>query len=173
MREIYNSFMPRPKTKNDLIDLSSLNYEKMMAIVKPLPLKTISQAGACEHWSIKDILAHLHAWHLMYLRWYTEGMAGEKPEIPAPGYTWLTTPALNAEIFTRYNDTDLDEILVLLDESHHQIMEIIENHTDEELFTKQRYGWTGTTSLGSYTVSAMSSHYDWANKNIKQFIKAK
>jgi hypothetical protein len=46
-------------------------------------------------------------------------------------------------------------------------MGIIEKHTDEELFTKKKYAWTGTTSLGSYLISATSSHYDWGLKTIK------
>jgi hypothetical protein len=35
------------------------------------------------------------------------------------------------------------------------------------------FTWTGTTSLGSYCVSASSSHYDWAMKKIKNHIKTK
>ncbi|MDR1911573.1 MAG: ClbS/DfsB family four-helix bundle protein, partial [Helicobacteraceae bacterium] len=37
----------------------------------------------------------------------------------------------------------------------------------DELFTKNKYEWTGTTSLGSYLISATSSHYDWGLKTIK------
>ena len=33
------------------------------------------------------------------------------------------------------------------------------------------YHWTATTSLGSYLVSATSSHYDWALKLIRKSIK--
>jgi hypothetical protein len=44
----------------------------------------------------------------------------------------------------------------------------METHSDEELFEKKRYQWTGTTSLGSYLVSATSSHYEWALKLIKR-----
>lgn len=34
--------------------------------------------------------------------------------------------------------------------------------------TYKFFNWTGTTSLGSYCVSATSSHYDWAMKKIKK-----
>ncbi|MGO3678157.1 MAG: ClbS/DfsB family four-helix bundle protein, partial [Microbacteriaceae bacterium] len=34
------------------------------------------------------------------------------------------------------------------------------------------FPWTGTTSLGSYCVSATSSHYDWAIKKIRAHIRA-
>lgn len=34
-----------------------------------------------------DVLAHLHHWHPMVLDWYLLGMAGNKPDTPANGYT--------------------------------------------------------------------------------------
>jgi len=165
--------MPRPKNKSELLELSRSNYEKMLEMITGVSEDILLAPGACEDWRIKDILAHLHAWHVMYLRWYAEGMAGEKPEMPAPGYTWASTPALNAEIYESHKEIPIGEVLALLDDTHNQVMTIIEGHSDEELFTKKKYAWTGTTSIGSYTVSAMSSHYDWAIKHIKKFLKTK
>ena len=43
----------------------------------------------------------------------------------------------------------------------------MEGFINDELFTKGVYRWTGGTSLGSYFVSAISGHYDWALKNSK------
>ncbi|MCF0255123.1 ClbS/DfsB family four-helix bundle protein [Bacteroides heparinolyticus] len=34
-----------------------------------------------------------------------------------------------------------------------------------ELFTKKKFDWTGTSTLGNYCVS--SNHYDWAIKKQK------
>jgi hypothetical protein len=50
-------------------------------------------------------------------------------------------------------------------------MALIEKHTDDELFTKKKYPWTGTTSLGAFLISATSSHYDWGLKTIKPLRK--
>ncbi|GAA4627923.1 hypothetical protein BKA21_003401 [Cellulomonas oligotrophica] len=44
---------------------------------------------------------------------------------------------------------------------------LIRRYSDEELFTKRRYPWTGTTSLGDYLVSATASHYAWALKKLR------
>ncbi|MVY67466.1 ClbS/DfsB family four-helix bundle protein, partial [Escherichia coli] len=33
------------------------------------------------------------------------------------------------------------------------------------------FGWTGTTSLGSYFVSATSSHYEWAAKKTRAYAR--
>ena len=118
--------------------------------------------------NIKDVLAHLHAWHLMLLDWYTVGMSGEKPDMPAKGFTWRTVPDLNKEIQERYAQVMLDDVKGLLRQSYKTIVKMIEMHSDEDLFTKKKYHWTGSTSLGAYLISATSSHYDWAFKLIKK-----
>lgn len=48
---------------------------------------------------------------------------------------------------------------------------MIEGFTDGELFTKKRFTWTGTTSVGSYFVSSTSSDYDWAAKNSRAYAR--
>ena len=47
-------------------------------------------------------------------------------------------------------------------------MKLIDSFSDQELFRKAYFSRTGTTSLGSYCISATSSHYDWAMKKLKK-----
>lgn len=167
--------MSRPKTKDELIELSRKNFAKLNELVDSysteeqhaeFPRGTMNR-------NIRDVLAHLHEWHLMMLNWYEVGMRGEKPEIPAKGYTWKTVPILNQEIWEKYSAVNLEKVRADLTESYKQLQKVIERHSDEELFEKKRYKWTGTTSLGSYLVSATSSHYDWALKLISKAKKVK
>lgn len=65
----------------------------------------------------------------------------------------------------------LGEMRALFERSHAEVMALIEAHSDEELFTRKRYAWTGSTSLGAYLVSCTSSHYDWALKLIRNGLK--
>jgi hypothetical protein len=58
-----------------------------------------------------------------------------------------------------------------LHHSYDQVRAVIESYDDDDLFTKRRYKWTGSTSVGSYAVSATSSHYDWARQLIRKFKK--
>lgn len=162
--------MPRPKNKEELIELSNSNFKLLNNFInsfseeeqlKEFPKGTMNR-------NIRDVLAHLHHWHLMMLDWYKVGMKGEKPEMPAKGYTWKTTPALNKAIWEMYLKTDLKEVKKMLDKSFNNLQKVISRHSNEELFEKKRYKWTGSTSLGSYLVSATSSHYDWAYKLIKK-----
>ena len=167
--------MPRPKTKEELVALSQENYQKLLALVDSYDgeeLHADFPPGYLNR-DIRDVLAHLHHWHLMMMEWYEVGSRGEKPNIPAKGYTWKTTPDLNREIWKKYHTEDLEKVRNLLADSHQKITKLINSHSNEELFEKKRYKWTGTTSLGAYLISATSSHYDWATKLIKKAKKNK
>ncbi len=165
--------MSRPQNKTELLALSTNNYDKLLIHIDQLPtdLTEASFHPGTMNRNIRDVLAHLHEWHLMMLGWYEVGMTGEKPEIPAKGYTWKRVPELNLKIHQQYSDVPLGSILNQFEKSHLQISQIIEKHSDEELFEKKRYHWTGSTSLGAYFISATSSHYDWALKLIKKGLK--
>jgi hypothetical protein len=165
--------MARPKSKSDLLELSNKNFQKLFDFIeekskeeqlKEFPKGTMNR-------NIRDVLAHLHDWHLMMLEWHKVGMSGEKPEMPAKGYTWKTTPELNKWIWEKYQNIELKKAKSLLKKSFKNVQKIIEKHSNEELFEKKRYKWTGSTSVGAYLISATSSHYDWAFKLIKKATK--
>lgn len=161
--------MPRPQDKQALLELADANLAKLVAFIAALP----PEVARGEHElndrdrTVADVVCHLHEWHNMMVGWYRIGMSGAKPVIPAEGVTWQTLPVLNRRIHQKYAGTPLDQALAWLKASHATVRALIDAHTDEQLFTKKRYPWTGTTSLGSYLVSATSSHYDWALKTLK------
>ncbi len=90
--------------------------------------------------------------------------------MPAKGYTWETLPDLNREIWKKYQDVNLTEAKEMLQTSFDSVQEIIEKNAEEDLFTKKKYRWTGSTLLVAYLISATSSHYHWAYKLMKKFI---
>jgi len=165
--------MARPKNKTALLDLSQENFAKLNAFIEQLSpaLQNQEFPPGTMNRNIRDVLTHLHHWHLMLLQWYQLGMAGKKPEMPAKGYSWKTTPQLNQWIKEHYQSTSLAEAKSMLSKSYDQLQHLIKEHSDEELFEKKKYKWTGSTSLGAYLISATSSHYDWAFKLIKKQLK--
>jgi hypothetical protein len=167
--------MPRPKNKEELLSLGEENYLKLLSFIDQLPaeLREGEFPPGMMNRNVRDILAHLHHWHLMMLDWYTVGMSGQKPDIPAVGYTWKTTPQLNRKIWEDHLTMPLHKARQSFEKSHREVMDLVGKHSDEELFEKKRYKWTGTTSLGAYLISATSSHYDWALKLIKKATKPK
>jgi hypothetical protein len=165
--------MPRPTTKAELLAQSRSTHDALNAFIdglSPADRDRAFKPGTMNR-NIRDVLGHVHHWHLLMVEWYAVGMAGGKPEMPAKGYTWPDTQELNQWIHAHYQSTSLTEIRSLFERSHAEVMVLVERHTDAELFTKQRYAWTGSTSLGAYLVSSTSSHYDWAVKLIRKGLR--
>ncbi len=166
--------MPRPKNKDELLELSRKNYQRLLEIVESFSSEELAKEFPEEFMSKnpRDVLSHLHEWHLMMLNWYQVGMIGNKPDMPAKGYTWKSTKELNYKIWQKYQNTSLAEAKALLADSYQEIQKIINKHSNEELFTKKYYPWTNSTSLAAYLISSSSSHYDWAYKLIAKARKS-
>ena len=168
--------MARPTNKKEMIEQAEANLNKLLAFIDELPdeLKTKSFKNNelnDRDKTVSDVVCHLHEWHLMMMNWYKIGMSGKIPAMPAEDVTWKTLPVLNHRIWEKYKGTELKKAITMLKKSYKDIMALIEKHTDNELFTKKKYEWTGTTSLGAYLISASSSHYDWGLKTIKPIKK--
>ena len=163
--------MGRPTTKDELLLVAANEFEKLWTAVDKVSDADRMRPGACEDWSVKDLLAHLDAWHNLFLGWEAVGATGGKPKIPAAGYTFAETPALNDAIFQRCQHHAWADVEIRLRRSHDKVVDVIGSYDPDDLFTKKRFGWTGSTSVGSYAISASSSHYAWASKLIRSWAK--
>jgi len=171
--------MPRPKTKEELLSTSEDNYNKLIKMINNLSEKELmtpfdfstDEKKIENHWNrdkdLKDILIHLYEWHQLLLKWIKSNKNYDsKPFLPEE-YNWKNYGEMNVEFFNKHQRTTLAESKRLLAKSHRDVMKIIKTFTNEELFTKKYFDWTGTTSLGSYCVSSTSSHYEWAMKKLR------
>jgi hypothetical protein len=165
--------MPRPTSKTDLLAAINQEREALETTLEALTHEQMVKPGVVGEWSVKDVLTHLIEWEQMVLEWYRAGLRGENPELPAPGYKWNQTPQLNQLIYEKHRDRPLDEVMEQLQASHREILGVIQELSNEELFTTGRYTWTQKNTMGTYFVSATSSHYLWARKEIRKGIKAR
>jgi len=162
--------MARPTTKQSLIVAANGEFEKLWKLIDSLPEEKQNATFAFEDRdrNIRDVLVHLHEWHQLLLKWIRSNRAGNVANFLPDPYNWKTYPQMNVEFWKKHQSTPLTEAKTVLKTSHSEAMQVIDSFSDEELFTKKYFPWTGTTSLGSYCISATSSHYDWAMKKIKQ-----
>lgn len=171
--------MARPTTKVKLIDAANMNFEKLWNLIDSMTDKALSTHFDFSndlkkkeaHWkrdkNLRDVLIHLYEWHQLLLKWINSNLAGHKsPFIPSP-YNWKTYGEMNMEFWQYHQKTQLEDAKVKVKKSHKDVLELVNTLSNEELFTKKFYDWTGTTSIGSYCVSAMPSHYDWAIKKLQ------
>lgn len=171
--------MPRPQTKADLLSAANTNYEKLMTLIaslseteltRPFDFSNVEKKKEA-HWkrdkNLRDVLIHLYEWHQLILNWVHDNQAGiEKLFLPEP-YNWKTYGEMNVIFWQKHQDTLLEDAKVMLNESHKKVMVLADQFTNDELFSKGVFDWVGGTTLGSYFVSATSSHYDWALKKLK------
>ena len=121
--------------------------------------------------NVRDVLVHLYEWHCLLLNWIQTNTNGKPaPFLPAP-YNWKTYPQMNVAFWEKHQNTSYTDAEAMLKKTHKEVMALIELFSNEDLFSKGAFDWTGTTTLGSYCVSATSSHYDWAIKDIKKALK--
>ncbi len=175
--------MARPTTKEDLVNSANKNFEKLWQVIDSMSENALNTEFDFSndlkkkeaHWkrdkNLRDVLIHLYEWHQLLLRWVNANVAGNKsPFIPEP-YNWKTYGDMNVEFCKKHQDTQLKDAKEKLKISHEAVVALVKTFSTEELFTKKLFNWTGTTSLGSYCVSAMPSHYDWATKKLRAHIK--
>ena len=171
--------MPRPKIKEELMLASKENYEKLNRFISQLsedelqtPFDFLRDQKKKEaHWkrdkNLRDVLIHLYEWHQLLLIWVHSNQEGhERPFLPEP-YNWKTYGELNVAFWKKHQKTSIEEATRLLEQSHREVLELIEVFSNDELFTKGVYKWTGGTSLGSYFVSSTSSCLYFKSYKIK------
>jgi len=175
--------MGRPTTKQELLTAAQTQYDKLMRLIgsmtpeeRDAPFSFGAEYTEKEaHWSrdqnIRDVLVHLYEWHLLLLRWISANTGGNAQSfLPAP-YHWGNYAQMNVGFWEKHQSTPYAQAETLLNESHTRVVAQIEQFSDEALFSRAYFSWTGSTTLGAYCVSATSSHYDWAMKKIKAHLK--
>ncbi len=163
--------MPRPTTKAQLLEAMQAEHaalDKVLAALTPEQMTTFSPAT---NWSIKDVLAHLTAWEQLCLGWYQAGERGQTPHLPAEGFNWAQLPALNRQIYEARRARPLAEVRQQYRASYQRILKTVQALSEEELFTPKLYAWTNKNALAAYFISATSSHYAWARKEVRKCLK--
>jgi hypothetical protein len=164
--------MARAQTKQELLDFGEREYTRLMELIGQFSSEQQVTVEIFEGHTVKDVLAHLHDWQMLLFTWEDEGRNGGRPAVPAPGYTWKDLPALNDRLYRQSKDADWETIARQFAGSHAEAMRRISAYSAEDLETKAKFKWTGSTSIASYYASATSSHYVWAAELVKKRLKA-
>lgn len=170
--------MPRPRNKDDLIKAANEQYCKLNDLVSSLTGRELNTEfdfsgdpkKTERHWSrdknLRDIYIHLYEWHQLLLNWVKTNESGKgAPFIPEP-YSWKTYGDMNVEFWQKHQNTSPEDAKKMFEKSHTEVLKLAEQYTNDQLFGRGVYTWVNT-DLGSYFVSVMPSHYDWAIKKLK------
>lgn len=165
----------RFKNKDELIKDMLLERQLLEETLGSLTSKQMTQPGVCANgkWSVKDILAHLVEWEQMFLGWYRAGLRGEVFKTPAPDLNWKQLPLLNRRIYQKHRNRPLKTVLADFSASYKETLKTVRSIPEEEIFKKERYAWLGSLALVSYIGANMGSHYRWARKLIRKWVRSR
>lgn len=144
--------MARATTKGDLITSANGQFDKMWKLIDSMSEERqkaafadeMATAGKETHWSrdrnLRDVLVYLYEWHQLLLRWIKAKLdGGYKTVLPEP-YNWNTYPAMNVEFWKKHQSTPLTQAKANLKESHKEVMTLIGQFSNDELFVKGAFG---------------------------------
>ncbi len=151
-------------SKTEFVDRTIEQWELLWQAVDLCPGDRKSEAV------VKQVLAHLHAWHRLTLGWYRNGLAG-RPDLPAKGFNWQQTRQLNAKLDAEFKAVEMASVVRRLKLSHDRIMKLVDGLNEKQLFESGEFAWTGKHALMSYVAPNTFSHYRWAIKKIKKISK--
>jgi hypothetical protein len=166
--------MGRRLRKRDLLAEIQRERAGLDAALALLTRRQLTKAGVTRSgWSVKDVIAHLAEWQRMNLGWYAAGLRGERPAMPAPGYTLRELPRLNEMIYRKHRRRSLDDVVREFAVCHDRVVALIESLPDTDLVTLGRFSWTGPSwTLSDYLRASTAAHYLWARTRIRRFARA-
>jgi hypothetical protein len=161
--------------KQELLSAIRLERTALDDALAPLTPRQMTLSGVTKGgWSVKDILAHLVEWQRMNLDWYAAGLRGEKPAMPAPGFTLRELPRLNEMIYRKHHRRPLQDVLRDYRLHHERVVALIEALPDADLVTIGRFSWTGPSwTLSDYLRASTAAHYLWARTRIRRWRRAR
>lgn len=159
--------MGKPMTKEELLSFSQKGFEEIKACIDQLSAKErLKEWKTSERdKNIRDVIYHLHAWHILLIKWLDVLLEGGRPELPASGYTWDHIDHLNHDLWLEAQKVTFMDTLERFDDSHNRCMRAIEGLSEDQIF-KPSFAQFNRPIIGLID-GCMAEHYLWALTKIK------
>jgi len=162
----------RYTSKEQLLQDVRKEHATLCAMLDAVPPSRLGEAGVWgDGWTVNDLVAHLTAWHRLFLGWYAEGLGGGTPQLPAPGFKWNDLGRLNRAIWAQHKDEAGDVTRAEFESSYGEVLAILEQLSEDELLSPGHFVWTRDHGLVTYLAGNTSSHYRFAQKVLRRWSK--
>lgn len=127
--------------KQKLLDVMGAEYDFVERTLLLVPENLVDHPNVVGYWSVKDTIAQLSAWQKRVLRWLEaarrgEGVRGQHPVEPEPGFTWDDEEAIIAQTYEQYRNRAWDDVVAEFEGGFEDIYAETEQLTEAELFSK-------------------------------------
>lgn len=159
-------------SKQELIEAIEESHRALVELASSIPKSRYREAGVWgDDWTVQDLFSHLTAWQRMFLGWHRDGRDRGQPALPAPGYKWNQTPDLNRALWKQHRRKALETVLDEFRSTHDEVLSLVRRLSQKELLAPGHFAWTGQHPLTTYLAPNTCSHYRWAAKILKRWLK--
>jgi len=131
--------------KTELIEALNQSRQRLMAAIEGLPPEVLIQPGACGHWSVKDVLAHLAMWEAETVTFLYQARLGSKPT--TLHLKSFDTDQQNATWYEKSKDRPWERVWQDFQGVRQQILRRLDAFSDDELTNPKRFPWLKGKSL--------------------------
>jgi len=136
--------MPISTSKSELKLSISETYLKLKNDLEDIPLELTRIPELDGHakgtkMSVCDLLAYLVGWGELVLKWNHNQKHGIHIDLPETGFKWNELGELAQKFYTDFEGEDYRALLAQLDRTVIQILRVVEQTDDENLYAKTWY----------------------------------
>ncbi len=124
-------------------------------------------------WTVKDTLAVRVRWTEMLNSWIEDGLNGETPETPAPGFKWNETPLLNGRIVEEEKGARPDDLRSRLDADVTELMGLIDRLDQDQLMRVEQFGWTRSWCVSRWISTNTITQYRSLRTMARKVLRAR
>lgn len=167
--------MAIPKNKDELIKAIHDNYKKLTSELATIPMELTKEKELEGHakntvMSIHDLVAYLVGWGQLVLKWNNKKNKGMKVDFPETGFKWNELGLLAQKFYTDYENENFKSLILKLDKTTNEILQLIESKTNQDLYEK---AWYDKWTLGKMIQLNTSSPFKNAKDRIRKWKKIK
>lgn len=153
--------------KNDVMIALRDEFNQWEALLSNLNETQITNPRFAENWSLKDVVAHLHAWQQRSIARLEAALHNREPQYPA----WVTQfdldgegepDALNAWLYAQTRDLPWSTVHQNWREGFLRFLAFGDAMPESDLLTKDKYAWLEGYALVDVLQSSLEHHQEHA-----------
>jgi hypothetical protein len=135
--------------KSSVLALLRRARQDEQAMVAELTDAERTAAGTPEHWSARDVVAHMATWRQLHAQKLAAALRGEVP----PRWTDMAlVDQINSEAFARHQQRSWPEVLNESERAFDALYQQVDRMAEEELSDPNRYDWQEDEPLWGETL---------------------
>jgi uncharacterized protein (TIGR03083 family) len=141
--------------KAELIDALRSQRERLEAALAGMSEAQIAKPGTADHWSVKDILAHLTFYERQLIDNLERAKRGEPPQEEEAE----TTDALNARVYARNRERPLADVLADFHQTYRRLLDVLQVLPEEILLGPSPFETPEDQRMWQYVAGDSFKHY--------------